>query len=67
MRGRIISQVLGRLALTSLNRIIKDSYLKTDPESRPRVFGMTASPIDVKGDVVKAAMSVPLSLAVSGY
>lgn len=39
-------------------RIIKDSYLKTDPESRPRVFGMTASPIDVKGDVVKAAMTL---------
>ena len=67
MHGRFASQVLWRLALTSLSRIIKDSYLKTDPKSRPRVFGMTASPIDVKGDVVKAAMSDSLSLPVRGY
>ncbi|OJJ50927.1 hypothetical protein ASPZODRAFT_155932 [Penicilliopsis zonata CBS 506.65] len=36
-------------------RIIKDSYLKEIPSKRPRVFGMTASPIDAKGDVVEAA------------
>jgi endoribonuclease Dicer len=36
-------------------RIIKDSYLKADPKHRPRIFGMTASPIDAKGDVVRAA------------
>ncbi|KAL1855420.1 Dicer-like protein 1 [Paecilomyces lecythidis] len=36
-------------------RIIKDSYLKEQPENRPRIFGMTASPIDTKGDIAKAA------------
>ncbi|KAL1967917.1 hypothetical protein VTN77DRAFT_2334 [Rasamsonia byssochlamydoides] len=39
-------------------RIIKDSYLKEIPEKRPRIFGMTASPIDAKGDVVKAAVTL---------
>ncbi|KAK4540519.1 hypothetical protein LTR36_009157 [Oleoguttula mirabilis] len=37
-------------------RIIKDFYLtETDDLNRPRVFGMTASPIDAKADVVQAA------------
>ncbi|KAL2001633.1 hypothetical protein VTN02DRAFT_1518 [Thermoascus thermophilus] len=36
-------------------RIIKDSYLRVLPSQRPRILGMTASPIDAKGDVVKAA------------
>ncbi|PYH44538.1 putative RNA helicase/RNAse III [Aspergillus saccharolyticus JOP 1030-1] len=37
-------------------RIIRDSYLKEDASKRPRIFGMTASPVDTKGDVVDAAM-----------
>ncbi|KAK5121719.1 hypothetical protein LTR85_004594 [Meristemomyces frigidus] len=37
-------------------RIIKDFYLtEIDELSKPRVFGMTASPIDAKADVVQAA------------
>ena len=37
-------------------RIIKDFYLtETDAASKPRVFGMTASPIDAKSDVIQAA------------
>ncbi|RHZ64704.1 putative RNA helicase/RNAse III [Aspergillus thermomutatus] len=36
-------------------RIIKDSYFKAQPSQRPRVFGMTASPIDTKGDIIEAA------------
>lgn len=37
-------------------RIMKDFYLaEPDPTQRPRVFGMTASPVDAKVDVVKAA------------
>ena len=37
-------------------RIIKDYYLtETEEASRPRVFGMTASPIDAKIDVAQAA------------
>ncbi|KAJ9253860.1 hypothetical protein DTO027B5_7245 [Paecilomyces variotii] len=36
-------------------RIIKDSYLREQPSNRPRIFGMTASPIDAKGDIAKAA------------
>ncbi|EED23279.1 RNA helicase/RNAse III, putative [Talaromyces stipitatus ATCC 10500] len=36
-------------------RIMKDGYLKANPASRPRIFGMTASPLDAKRDPVKAA------------
>ncbi|KAK0259642.1 Dicer-like protein 1 [Friedmanniomyces endolithicus] len=37
-------------------RIIKDFYLEVEDEgSRPRVFGMTASPVDAKSDVEQAA------------
>ena len=37
-------------------RIIKDFYLaEEDPTKRPRIFGMTASPVDAKVDVVQAA------------
>ena len=37
-------------------RIIKDFYIpEVDPTRRPRVFGMTASPVDAREDVVKAA------------
>ncbi|KAI7565983.1 dicer-like protein 1, partial [Hortaea werneckii] len=37
-------------------RIIKDFYVaEPDRSSRPKIFGMTASPIDAKADVAKAA------------
>ena len=36
-------------------RIIKDFYLDQPAESRPRIFGMTASPVDAKTDPVQAA------------
>ncbi|KAK4494728.1 hypothetical protein PRZ48_014084 [Zasmidium cellare] len=36
-------------------RIIKDFYLHEPVADRPRVFGMTASPIDAKADVIQAA------------
>ncbi|KAF2861052.1 dsRNA-specific nuclease [Piedraia hortae CBS 480.64] len=36
-------------------RIIKDYYMVEEPENRPRIFGMTASPIDAKTDVTQAA------------
>nr|A1CBC9.2 RecName: Full=Dicer-like protein 1; Includes: RecName: Full=Endoribonuclease dcl1; Includes: RecName: Full=ATP-dependent helicase dcl1 [Aspergillus clavatus NRRL 1] len=36
-------------------RIIRDSYFKASPPQRPRIFGMTASPIDTKGDIIAAA------------
>ncbi|PLB47276.1 ATP-dependent helicase dcl1 [Aspergillus steynii IBT 23096] len=39
-------------------RIIRESYLKADPLLRPRIFGMTASPIDTKGDIIDAAVSL---------
>ncbi|KAG2416478.1 hypothetical protein HFD88_007693 [Aspergillus terreus] len=39
-------------------RIIRDSYLRVPPSSRPRIFGMTASPIDTKGDVLEAARNL---------
>ncbi|KAL2821630.1 hypothetical protein BJX63DRAFT_442975 [Aspergillus granulosus] len=37
-------------------RIIKDSYHQVPPSKRPRIFGMTASPINTKGDIVDGAM-----------
>ena len=37
-------------------QIIRDFYLReTDQNLRPRIFGMTASPVDAKVDVVRAA------------
>jgi len=37
-------------------RIIKDYYLaETKEEARPRIFGMTASPVDAKTDTIQAA------------
>ena len=46
---------LARVAHAVL-RIIKDFYLsETDNGMRPRIFGMTASPIDAKTDVTQAA------------
>lgn len=39
-----------------LGRIVKDFYIaEPDRAARPRIFGMTASPIDAKTDVVQAA------------
>ncbi|KAK5165182.1 Dicer-like protein 1 [Saxophila tyrrhenica] len=39
-------------------RIIKDFYFTADESLRPRVFGMTASPIDAKTDVTQAALEL---------
>lgn len=36
-------------------RIIRDFYVHEAVEDRPRVFGMTASPVDARVDVVAAA------------
>ncbi len=38
------------------DRIIKDHYIAQDDLARrPKIFGMTASPVDVRDDVVQAA------------
>ncbi|KAF2121559.1 dicer-like protein 1 [Lophiotrema nucula] len=40
-------------------RLIKDYYLNDpDPRKRPRIFGMTASPVDAKVDVRQAALDL---------
>ncbi|EER25001.1 Type III restriction enzyme, res subunit family protein [Coccidioides posadasii C735 delta SOWgp] len=39
-------------------RIVKDFYLKDGNAKRPKIFGMTASPVDAKVDVVKAARNL---------
>jgi len=40
----------------SFARIMKDFYItETDPAARPRIFGMTASPVDAKTDIAQAA------------
>lgn len=44
-------------------RIIKDYYVtQTDPAKRPKIFGMTASPVDAREDVVKAAKELEAML-----
>ncbi|KAL4802295.1 hypothetical protein BDV18DRAFT_164119 [Aspergillus unguis] len=43
-------------------RIIRDSYLLAETYKRPRIFGMTASPIDTKGDVAEGARNLELYL-----
>ena len=44
------------LCLADSVRIIKDFYLlETDETLRPKIFGMTASPVDAKVDVIRAA------------
>lgn len=46
---------------------MKDFYLKEpDVSKRPKIFGMTASPVDAKVDVVKAARYV-FSTSKMGY
>lgn len=46
--------------LILLNRIIKDFYMR-EPERKPKIFGMTASPVDAKVEVVNAAKYVLLT------
>lgn len=36
-------------------RIVKDFYIDTHTSKRPKIFGMTASPVDARVDVKKAA------------
>ncbi len=55
MLRRDAETLVARLTLT---RIIKDFYMNVDEISRPRVFGMTASPVDAKTDVVQAALEL---------
>ena len=43
-------------------RIIKEFYLEQQADCRPRIFGMTASPVDVKADPVHAARCVAMAL-----
>lgn len=37
------------------SRLIRSYYLKCVPASRPRIFGMTASAVDTKGDIARTA------------
>ncbi|KAF2143652.1 uncharacterized protein K452DRAFT_296653 [Aplosporella prunicola CBS 121167] len=47
----------------SYARIIKDYYLtQSDESKRPKVFGMTASPVDAKVDVLQAARELEMLL-----
>jgi len=43
----------------TFHRIIRDFYADEPPESQPRIFGMTASPVDSRDDPKEAALSVP--------
>ncbi|ODH44998.1 dicer-like protein 1 [Paracoccidioides brasiliensis] len=44
-------------------RIVKDFYLQmTESQHRPKIFGMTASPVDAKVDVVTAVKSLEMLL-----
>lgn len=47
-----------RHMISECRRIIKDYYItQLDPSKRPKIFGMTASPVDAREDVIKAARS----------
>ncbi|KAL4872672.1 hypothetical protein BDV12DRAFT_210544 [Aspergillus spectabilis] len=39
-------------------RIIRDSYLQVEPSKRPRIFGMTASPVDTKDDPIEGGIKL---------
>ncbi|KAI1956642.1 Dicer-like protein 1 [Ophidiomyces ophidiicola] len=43
-------------------RIVKDFYLREVDFKKPKIFGMTASPVDAKVDVVKAARNLETML-----
>ncbi|RMJ25984.1 hypothetical protein PHISP_03162 [Aspergillus sp. HF37] len=43
-------------------RIIRNSYLAEVSSNRPRIFGMTASPIDAKTDIVEASQKLETML-----
>lgn len=36
-------------------RIIREHYLPSPDERKPKIFGMTASPVDAKADIIGAA------------
>lgn len=51
-----VIQCLCRVSGLIFDRIIKDYYVtQEDPAKRPKIFGMTASPVDAREDVVQAA------------
>lgn len=35
---------------------MRESYIKAPPSERPKIFGMTASPINAKGNINEAAL-----------
>ncbi|KAJ5152375.1 hypothetical protein N7492_010670 [Penicillium capsulatum] len=39
-------------------RIMRESYIKVPPSQRPKIFGMTASPIDANADITEAALQL---------
>jgi endoribonuclease Dicer len=43
-------------------RIMTEFYRDMDPDDRPRVFGMTASPVDAKVDVRNAAQALEAAM-----
>lgn len=47
-------------------RIIKEFYLPQPENSRPKIFGMTASPVDSRAHVIEAAASVYPNLQCPG-
>ncbi|ODH53084.1 hypothetical protein GX48_00618 [Paracoccidioides brasiliensis] len=50
-------------AADGIYRIVKDFYLQmTESQHRPKIFGMTASPVDAKVDVVTAVKSLEMLL-----
>ena len=53
MRG--LHQTYPHLHPLTRYRIIKEFYVPCIPAHRPKIFGMTASPVDAKVDVIQAA------------
>lgn len=55
--ARFVLSFSGNMRVSHLHstRIIRDSYFTADQSQRPRIFGMTASPIDAKVNITEAA------------
>lgn len=58
MQGTISSYLFLISLISHFYRILKDFYFQPGLTSRPKLFGMTASPVDAKVGVFKAARLV---------
>jgi hypothetical protein len=56
MQGTYFFSLSHQMHCSRLSRIIREAYLSMEVGKRPRILGMTASPVDTKCDIAEAAM-----------